>query len=83
MEREALRARTTELLEALRMDPSIPQAVFEILEIFAQRLDRIEIGHFGAEETPTKPEPRRASSGAIKKPLGDIVRDIFEEEKKK
>jgi hypothetical protein len=63
MEREELRAQTTDLIQRLRGEP-IPQALWELLDVFARRLDRIELGNFSQDETPTRPE-RRGSSGSL------------------
>lgn len=65
MDREALRALTTDLVQRLRNEPNIPQALFELLDVYARRLDRIELGAFGTQdETPTEPA-RRVSSGTL------------------
>lgn len=68
MEREAIRALTTELLQRLRGEPAVPQALFELLDAFARRLDRIELGEFdSAEETPTKPDRKPSTQiGAVR-----------------
>ena len=78
MEREALRFQTTELIQRLRGEENVPQALFELLDTIVRRLDRIELGTFAPgfapgtfspDEIPTKPE-RRASSqiAAVKSP---------------
>lgn len=85
MEREQLRSLTTELIQRLRGEGDrIPQALFELLEAFSRRLDRIELGAFtDQDETPTKPE-RRVSSATIaavrlpEKPLGERTKEIFD-----
>lgn len=77
MEREALRARTTELLGVLRSDDSVSQALFELLDIFARRLDRLELGDYGPEEAPTRPD-RKSSSGS----MSAVIGEIFDEAKK-
>jgi hypothetical protein len=65
MEREELRALTTDLIQRLRNEASVPQALWELLDVFARRLDRIELGNFDSqEETPTEPA-RRVSSGSL------------------
>jgi hypothetical protein len=82
-EREALRAQTTDLLNRLRSSGT-PHELFQLLEVLARRLDRIELGSFdGQDETPTKPE-RRVSSATVaavrlsEKPLGERTKDIFD-----
>jgi hypothetical protein len=82
MEREALRAQTTELLQRLR-NTDVPQVLFELLAVLCSRLDRIELGAFlDQDETPTKPE-RRVSSEQVAavKPLGERTKDIFADAK--
>ena len=65
MEREALRAQATDLLNRLRGDPSVPQALFELVDNILRRLDRLELGAFVTEEeTPTRPD-RKQSSGQM------------------
>jgi hypothetical protein len=93
MEREALRAQTTELLQRLRGE-DVPQALFELLGVIISRLDRIELGGFGTEEeTPTRPD-RKQSSGQIlathlpsspagKDTLSGRIAEIFTEAKPK
>ena len=61
-EREKKRQESREYLNALRLDPMMSERAFRLLELFADRLDRIETGGFSTEERPTEPE-RRASSG--------------------
>jgi hypothetical protein len=85
VDREALRALTTDLLLRLQADPSIPQHVLELLDTFARRLDRLELGTFGTEdETPTKPDRRPSSGGmaAVKGSLAETVGAIFDEAKR-
>jgi len=63
--RETLRALTTELIQRLRGETGVPQALYELLDVLSRRLDRIELGAFDTpDEQPTKPE-RRLSSGAM------------------
>lgn len=62
MEREALRAKTTDLMQRLRAEQSVSQALWDLLDTLQARLDRIELGAFVApDEVPTKPD-RKASS---------------------
>jgi len=87
VEREALRAKTTELIQRLR-GSELPHPLFELLDVFSQRLDRIELGHFDSqEEIPTEPA-RRVSSQSLAatkepKPIDVKVSEIFEDAKKK
>ncbi len=83
MEREELRAKTTDLIQRLRGE-QVPHALWELLDVFAARLDRLELGTFETqEETPTKPE-RRVSSATVAavKPIDVKVSEIFEQAKK-
>lgn len=86
-DRETLRAQTTELLIRIRVATSAPQEIVDLLECFARRLDRIEIGQFDSqEETPTEPA-RRVSSATIaavksdERPLGERTKEIFDRAK--
>jgi hypothetical protein len=77
--REQLRAKTTELMQRLRPNASVPQELWELLDVLAARLDRIELGAFDEpDEIPTRPD-RKVSSGN----LSAVVEQIFEEAKKK
>jgi hypothetical protein len=87
MEREALRAQATDLLNRLRGDPAVPQALFELVDNILRRLDRLELGSFTTEEeTPTRPD-RKQSSGQMlathlpatgKDSLSERIAEIFE-----
>lgn len=69
MERETLRAQTTDLLQRLRSEPDVPQALYELLDTFARRLDRIELGAFDTtDETPTKPDRKPSATFAAPRP---------------
>jgi hypothetical protein len=87
VEREALRAKTTELIQRLRGEPQVPQALWELLDVFAARLDRIELGHYESQdETPTAPRGiSSASMPAVKPepPVDERVKAIFEKAKPK
>jgi len=91
MEREALRAQATDLLNRLRGDPSVPQALFELVDNILRRLDRLELGAFVTEEeTPTRPD-RKQSSGQmmathlppVKDTLSGRIAEIFDVAKPK
>jgi len=85
MDREALRAQTTDLLNRLRELPEIPHPLFELLDVFARRLDRIELGEFGTmEETPTKPDRKSSQTTipAVRETPFEKVAQILEEAKK-
>jgi hypothetical protein len=86
-DRETLRAKTTELLIRIRVATSVPQEVVDLLECFAARLDRIELGAFESqEETPTNPDHRSGQMPAVKPPaterLGERTKEIFDRAKK-
>jgi len=88
VEREALRAQSTELLQRLRSDPNVPQELFELLDNFCRRLDRIEMGSFATEdEIPTRPDrhPSVGAMSAVKQPdaLSGRIAEIFSDAKKK
>jgi hypothetical protein len=79
MEREALRAQATDLIQRLRGEPGIPQALFELLDNFERRLTRIELGEFDAQdEVPTKPDRRISSSQMPATRLPERLDKIFE-----
>jgi hypothetical protein len=63
LEREALRAKTTDLMQRLRAEQSVSQALWDLLDTLQARLDRIELGagFVAPDEVPTKPD-RKASS---------------------
>lgn len=85
MDREALRALTTDLIQRLRSEPTVSQVMWELLDTFARRLDRIELGNFDAQdEIPTEPA-RRVSSQKLApvKPLDVKVAEILAEGKLK
>jgi hypothetical protein len=86
MEREALRAKTTDLIQRLRGE-NIPQALWELLDVFAARLDRIELGHFESQDdVPTAPRGiSSANFPAVKPepPVDERVKAIFEKAKPK
>jgi hypothetical protein len=88
MEREQLRAQATDLLNHLRADDKVPQALFELLDNFSRRLDRLELGAFVTEEeTPTRPDRKQSSGGmpavreAVKDSLSGRIAEIFDEVK--
>jgi hypothetical protein len=86
-EREQLRAECQEDLEALRLDPNMPERAFRLFEKLCARLTRLETGSFPETERPTEPERGRTrkSSGAIPavKPWSsDKVREELEKGKK-
>jgi hypothetical protein len=72
VDREAKRKRCQVLLGTLRSDPACPPAVWELLGLLVERLDRLEVGGFDPEETPTKPE-RRDSTTAFAR-VGEILK---------
>ena len=55
-EREDRRAFCRLLFEKLRADPTVPQAVFELINEVLVRLDRLEMGNMIPEERPTRPD---------------------------
>ena len=61
-DREKKREESREYLNALRLDPMMPERAFRLLELFADRLDRLETGSFPTEETPTQPERKASGS---------------------
>jgi hypothetical protein len=62
-DREKKRRESREHLDALRLDPTMPERAFRLLELFADRLDRLETGSFPTEETPTQPERKASKPG--------------------
>lgn len=86
VEREQLRFQATELLNHLRADDKVPQALFELLDNMCRRLDRLELGSFTTEEeTPTRPDRKQSSGGiaAVKDSLSGRIEEIFREVKPK
>jgi hypothetical protein len=72
-ERAKRRKESYEHLELLRSDPNMPERAFRLLELFAERLDRLETGTFSSEERPTEPEVRtRKASGTFPEEAGKI-----------
>jgi hypothetical protein len=65
-DRARKRQETREGLNALRLDPDVPERLRALLELFADRLDRLETGSFSTEERPTEPERRSVSSSHFK-----------------
>jgi hypothetical protein len=51
-------------LQELRDDPSVSPRLFELLAAIVERLE----GPFDASEVPTRPEPRKQSSGSMPAP---------------
>jgi hypothetical protein len=87
-EREALRSQATDLIQRLRAygDDQVPHVLWELLNNFARRLDRIEVGTFESQDdVPTA--PRGISSANLpavnpEKPLDVKVAEIFDQAKK-
>ena len=86
--REASRQRCQALHDALRDEPLVPTAAFELLGLLIARLDRLECGGSMPEEAPTKPT-RRATPQVFPAPPHPssshfaAVADILEEGKRK
>ena len=66
-ERERIRQECQDDLEALRLDPSMPERAFRLFEKLCARMTHLETGSFSSDERPTEPERGRTrkSSGAI------------------
>jgi hypothetical protein len=85
-EREALRAQSVNLLQRLRSE-TIPQTLFELMEIVIARLDRLELGAFdNQDEVPTEPGKNLRTTSAVALPVqgkgvGERVKKIFEDVK--
>ena len=75
MDREALRAQTVDLLNRLRLDTSVSPALWELLEVLTQRLDRIEMGTFLESEAPTKPERRGSGDKFTAAKVEEILKE--------
>jgi hypothetical protein len=87
-EREVLRAKSTELYQRLRSESSVPQALFELLDVILGRLDRIELGEFtDPSEVPTEPGKNLRSTPGMQavregqRGVGERVKKIFEDVK--
>ena len=84
MEREALRAKATDLLNRLR-GTDVSQVVYELFDNICRRLDRLELGSFSTEEeTPTRPDRHPSGQVAATKQddLSGRIKEIFSDAKK-
>jgi hypothetical protein len=82
-ERARKRQETREGLNWLRSDPATSERLRVVLELLAERLDRLETGTFSPEEVPTQPDPARVrkSSGSMPAFRAERVTAILEEGK--
>jgi hypothetical protein len=62
-ERDKLRQECRRDLDVLRVDPSVSERAYRLLERIVDRLDRLETGSFPTEERPTEPARRESSTG--------------------